>query len=201
MSRQGRCRRHTAASPDKPIIGRPSRCACYAVVHLPPVTGTRVSTSSDTLKPFLLEEHGIRGFIVLMDATWRAVLERHQYPPALRDHIDELMATAALLTATLHYRGTLSILLKGSGPVRWLWVECTSDYGLRATAHWSGDAPEGASLRDLVGEALYTHTLDPTEGSERYQGIVAVEGDTLASVLVGFLVCLVQLTSRFWLLV
>jgi len=158
-----------------------------------------VSTSSDTLKPFLLEEHGIRGFIVQMDATWRAVLERHHYPPALRDRVGELMAAAALLTATLHYRGTLSIQLKGSGPVRWLWVECTSDYGLRATAHWSGDAPEGASLRDLVGEAHLTLTLDPTEGSERYQGIVAVEGDTLASALEGYLERSEQLTSRLWL--
>lgn len=94
-----------------------------------------VSTSSDILKPFLLEEHGIRGFIVQMDATWRAVLERHPFPPALRDRVGELMAAAALLTATPHYKGTLSIQLKGNGPVRWLWVECTSDYGLRATAH------------------------------------------------------------------
>lgn len=158
-----------------------------------------MSTSSDTLKPFLLEEHGIRGFIVQMDATWRAVLERHHYPPALRDCVGELMAAAALLTATLRYRGTLSIQLKGSGPVRWLWVECTSNYGLRATAHWSGDAPEGASLRDLVGEAHLTLTIDPTEGSERYQGIVAIEDNALASALESYLSRSEQLTSRLWL--
>lgn len=157
-----------------------------------------MSASSDTLKPFLLEEHGIRGYIVQMDATWRAVLERHAYPPTLRDRVGELMTAAALLTATLRYKGSLTIQLKGDGPLRWLWVECTSDYGLRATAHWSGEA-EGDSLRALVGDARLTLTIDPTEGSERYQGIVPVEGDTLATALESYLARSEQLTSRLWL--
>lgn len=157
-----------------------------------------MSASSDTLKPFLLEEHGIRGFIVQMDATWRAVLERHPYPPALRDRVGELMTAAALLTATLRYKGSLTIQLKGNGPLRWLWVECTSNYGLRATAHWSGE-PEGNTLRALVGDARLTLTIDPTEGRERYQGIVSVEGDTLATALESYLARSEQLTSRLWL--
>lgn len=157
-----------------------------------------MSASSDTLKPFLLEEHGIRGFIVQMDATWRAVLERHPYPPALRDRVGELMTAAALLTATLRYKGSLTLQLKGDGPLRWLWVECTSDYGLRATAHWRGEL-EGDSLRALVGDARLTLTIDPTQGSERYQGIVPVEGDTLATALESYLARSEQLASRLWL--
>lgn len=158
-----------------------------------------MNPSSDTLRPFLLEEHGIRGLIVQMEGTWRAVLERHAYPPALRDRIGELMAAAALLTATLHYRGTLSIQLQGSGPVHWLLVECTSDYSLRATARWSGDLEDTASLLQQVGQARLTITIDPTEGGERYQGIVAIEDETVAAALERYFNQSEQLPTRLWL--
>lgn len=52
-------------------------------------------------------------------------------------------------------------------------------------------------MHALVGEAHLT--IDPTEGSERYQGIVAVEDDVLATALENYLGRSEQLTSRLWL--
>lgn len=159
-----------------------------------------MNPSFDTLRPFLLEEHGIRGLIVQMDGTWRAVRDRHDYPPALRDCVGELMAAAALLSATLHYKGTLSIQLQGSGgPVHWLLVECTSDYGLRATARWSGGLDNIYTLGEQFGQARLTITIDPKEGGERYQSIVAIEDDTVAAVLEKYFNRSEQLPTRLWL--
>jgi len=48
-------------------------------------------TSSDSLQRFLFEHAAIRGELVHLDATWRAALERHDYPPAVRGLLGELM--------------------------------------------------------------------------------------------------------------
>src|SRR4029077_4481637 len=69
----------------------------------------------DTIQRFLFEHAPVRGEIVHLDATWRAVLERHDYPPAVRALLGEMMAAAALLTATLKFGGTLIMQIQGSG--------------------------------------------------------------------------------------
>lgn len=157
-----------------------------------------MSSSADTLRKFVLEEHGIRGVVVQMDAAWRAVLARHDYPAAVRGRAGELMAAAALLTATLAYRGTLALQLKGTGPIHWILAECTSDYGLRSTARWSGGVTGGA-LGAQLGAARLSLTIDPAEGSERYHGIVAVERDDIAGVLEDYFSRSEQLPTRLWL--
>lgn len=157
-----------------------------------------MSASADTLQTFLFEEHGIRGHIVQLGASWQAVLSRHTYPPALRDRIGELMAAAALLNATLRYRGTLSLQLQGGGPIEWLVVECSSDYGLRATARWNGTVEYGA-LASQIGQGRLVITLNPEQGDERYQAIVDAAGDTVAEALQAYFARSEHLDTRLWL--
>ncbi len=161
-------------------------------------TGITVSASADTLQAFLLEEHGIRGRIIQLDASWRAVLDRHDYPPALRDRMGELMAAAALLNATLDYQGSLSLQLQGSGPIHWIVVECSSNYELRATARWSGAVAPGP-LNGQIGQGRLIITITPQQGEERYQAIVAAEGGTLAESLHDYFARSEHLHTRLWL--
>ena len=130
---------------------------------------------SDTIQRFLFEHAPVRGEIVHLDATWRAVLERHDYPPTVRALLGEMMAAAALLTATLKFGGTLIMQIQGGGPVTLLVVECTSDHHMRATAKWS-DVPPAGGLSDLVGDGKFAITLDPGHGRPGYQGVVALAG-------------------------
>jgi len=51
-----------------------------------------MATSHDSLQRFVFEGAPVRGEIVHLDATWRAVLERHEYPLPLRTVLGELMA-------------------------------------------------------------------------------------------------------------
>ena len=39
----------------------------------------------DCLHRFLFEHYPIRGHIVHLDASWRALLEHRDYPPAIRE--------------------------------------------------------------------------------------------------------------------
>ncbi len=155
-------------------------------------------TSSDSLQRFLFEHAAIRGELVHLDATWRAALERHDYPPAVRGLLGELMAAAALLSATLKFKGSLTLQIQGSGPVGLAVVEATSERTLRGLAHWSGE-PEPMPFPALVGEGRFVITIDPREGGQRYQGIVSLEGDTVSAALENYLARSEQLDSRIWL--
>ena len=91
---------------------------------------------SDQLQKFMFDAAPVRGEYVSLDATWRAVLERHDYPPAVRHLLGEMMAAAALLTANVKFDGALILQLHGDGPVSMAVVECNADLTMRATAKY-----------------------------------------------------------------
>ena len=153
---------------------------------------------SDSLQRFVFEGAPVRGEMVHLDATWRAVLERHEYPEPLRIALGELMAAAALLSAPIKFTGSLILQIQGSGPVKLIVVECTSDQTLRATAKWDGELPSG-TFRTLVGSGRFVITIAPEDAKQTYQGIVTLEGDSVAASLEHYMATSEQLETRFWL--
>jgi len=153
----------------------------------------------DTLQRFLFEHTAVRGEIVQLDTAWRTVLARHDYPPGVRRLLGEMMAAAALLSATLKFSGAMVMQIRGSGPISLLVVECSADLEMRAVAKWEGLIDDAAALPDLVGDGHFVITLDPGEGKKPYQGIVAVEGDSVAAVLEHYMERSEQLDTRLFL--
>lgn len=156
-----------------------------------------MKTQPDSLHRFLFEHAPIRGERVHLDASWRSVLERHDYPPLLREMMGELCAAAVLLAATLKLDGSLILQIQGRGAIRLLVVECSGDLKLRATAKWEG--PLHGSLPELVGDGRFVITLDPRDGKQVYQGIVALEGNSVAEILQNYMTRSEQLETRLWL--
>lgn len=152
----------------------------------------------DSLERFVFESAPIHGRIVHLDATWRAVLERRRYPEPVRDILGELMAAAALLTATLKFDGRLVMQIKGNGPISLLVVECSSERTMRALAQWDGQIVPG-SLQSLLGDGRLVITIEPSKGKESYQGIVELEGTSIAHLLEGYFDRSEQLATRIWL--
>ena len=153
---------------------------------------------TDSLQRFIFEGVPVRGEIVHLDATWRAVLERHDYPAPLRAVLGELMAAAALLSATLKFDGSLILQMQGSGTVKLIVVECTSEQTMRATAQWDGELAAG-SFRELVGDGRFAITIAPSDGKQTYQGIVELAGDSVSQVLEHYMAASEQLETRLWL--
>lgn len=174
--------------------------AALVVINLPKLvlSSRAMKNSTDSLRRFLFEFAPIRGEIVRLDTTWQAVIDRHDYPPVLRDLMGELCAAAVLLAATLKLKGSMILQIHGKGAVKLLVVECTGDLELRATAKWEGDLPHG-TLQDLVGDGRFVITLDPKDGNEAYQGIVELEGDSIAEILQNYMTRSEQLQTRLWL--
>ena len=153
---------------------------------------------SDSLQRFLLEGTPVRGEIVRLDATWRAVLERRDYPEPLKKLLGEMVAAGALLSATLKFDGALIMQMQGEGPVRLLVVEVTSEHTLRATAKWEGEITSGG-IRELLGNGKFVITIAPESGKQAYQGIVSLDGDTVSEVLEHYMAKSEQLDTRLWL--
>jgi molecular chaperone Hsp33 len=152
----------------------------------------------DSLQRFLFEHAPIRGEIVHLDTTWQSVQEHHDYPAPLRQAMGELMAAAALLAATLKLKGALILQIQGKGPVSLLVVECTGEMAMRATAKWSGEIAQ-ESLPELIGDGRFVITLDPKDGKQAYQGIVPLEGTSVAEILQNYMTRSEQLDTSLYL--
>jgi molecular chaperone Hsp33 len=152
----------------------------------------------DCLHRFLFEHYPIRGHIVHLDASWRALLEHRDYPPAIRDTLGEAVAASVLLAATLKFDGTLSLQLQGQGPMHLMLAQCSSELGVRAVARYR-EAHVERDLAALSGEGNLTVTLENEDLSQRYQGVVPLSGERLADCLREYFESSEQLPTRLWL--
>ncbi|HEX3848527.1 MAG TPA: Hsp33 family molecular chaperone HslO [Steroidobacteraceae bacterium] len=151
----------------------------------------------DCLHRFIFEQYPIRGHLVHLDAAWRALIEHREYPAAIRDTLGEAAAASVLLAATIKFEGLLSLQLQGDGPVHLMLAQCTSGLGVRGLARHSQGPIEGG-IPDLIGTGNLTVTVE-TEGAQRYQGIVALQGRRLAESLEAYFQSSEQLPTRLWL--
>ena len=152
----------------------------------------------DSLQRFVFEGAAVRGAIVQLDAAWRAALERREYPDAVATLLGELMAASVLLTSTLKLDGALILQIQGQGPLRLLVAECAGDLAVRATAKWN-EPLRATGLGDLVGDGRFAITLDPKNGGEAYQGVVALNEPTVAAALEHYMRQSEQIDTRLWL--
>ncbi|HEX4300238.1 MAG TPA: Hsp33 family molecular chaperone HslO [Gammaproteobacteria bacterium] len=152
----------------------------------------------DTLRRFIFERLPVQGRHVHLDASWRAALERQDYPAPVRALLGEAMAAAVLLSATLKFDGSITLQVQGTGPVHLLVVQCTSGLNLRGLARWTGELG-GLGFRSLVGDGRLVMTIEQRNKTERYQSIVPLEGETLSSSLESYFARSEQLATRLWL--
>jgi molecular chaperone Hsp33 len=153
---------------------------------------------NDSLRRFLFEHTGIRGNLVHLDASWRAVLDTHPYPEPVRVHLGEALAAVCLLAATVKLSGSLILQIQGSGPLRTLVAQATSARTLRGVARWEGEVPAGGDLASCFGDGRLVLSIE-RGGGEPYQGIVPLSGGSIAQAIEGYFRDSEQLPTRLWL--
>lgn len=141
----------------------------------------------DAVEPFLIETCGLRGRLLRLGPLLDTVLGRHAYPPVAAGLMGELLALTGLLASMLKYEGVFSLQTKGDGPISLMVADVTAAGDLRGFAQideaalaqlleQSGGVP---SLPHLLGRGYLAFTVDQGVHSERYQGIVELNGATL----------------------
>ncbi|MBD2814800.1 Hsp33 family molecular chaperone HslO [Xenorhabdus sp. Flor] len=151
----------------------------------------------DQLHRFLFESHSVRGELVSVSETYQRMLENHHFPQPVQQLLGELLVATSLLTATLKFNGDITVQIQGDGPVKLAVINGNNRQQMRGTARIDGDVSAASRLRDMVGNGYMVITVTPTEG-ERYQGVVALEGETLAECLDAYFKQSEQLPTRLF---
>ncbi|KAF0862324.1 Hsp33 family molecular chaperone HslO [Pseudomonas sp. LD120] len=154
---------------------------------------------TDFTQRFIFDESDARGELVALERSYAEVLAKHPYPEPVAQLLGELMAAASLLVGTLKFDGLLILQARSEGPVPLLMIECSSDREIRGLARYDASqiAPD-ATLADMMPNGVLALTVDPTQG-QRYQGIVDLDGATLAECFTNYFVMSQQTGTRFWL--
>jgi len=151
----------------------------------------------DQLHRYLFEQFAVRGELVTVSETWKQILENHNYPLPVKNVLGELLVATSLLTATLKFAGDITVQLQGDGPMNLAVINGNNQQQMRGVARVQGEIQEGADLKTLVGNGFLVITITPEEG-ERYQGVVGLEGDTLAACLEDYFMRSEQLPTRLF---
>jgi molecular chaperone Hsp33 len=151
----------------------------------------------DRFERFYFEDLGIRGELVRLNDAWASTLGATDYPGIVKSQLGQALAAVLLLSGTIKYQGSLILQIQGAGPIRTLVTQASHLRTIRGLAHWRG-SPEGETLPQLYGDGRLVLTIQ-NEGQEPYQGIVALDGDSLSQALESYFSLSEQLPTRLWL--
>jgi molecular chaperone Hsp33 len=148
--------------------------------------------AQDGVLPFQLDTLGVRGRLVRLGPSLDAIIERHGYPLAVGRPLAEAMVLCATLATSLKYDGIFTLQISGDGPIRLLVTDLTTEGALRGYAQFdswklavalgagnTGEVPDGY-VPKLFGSGRLAFTVDQGQHTQRYQGVVPLEGATLA---------------------
>jgi molecular chaperone Hsp33 len=141
----------------------------------------------DLVRPFQLESGPIRGRLARLGATADEIITQHGYPPAIATLLGEALALTAALSSALKFEGIFTLQARGDGPCRMLVADLATPGRMRGYAQFDADAVAAgtgiedgrASVPRLLGGGYLAFTVD--QGlNDRYQGVVALTGHSLA---------------------
>ncbi|WP_371194348.1 Hsp33 family molecular chaperone HslO [Glaciecola sp. SC05] len=154
---------------------------------------------SDKLTRFLFENRALRGEIVQLEESYQAVLDSYKYPEPIARLLGELMTAASLLTATLKFKGEVALQIHSDGIVKYAVINGTHDQKLRGVARWDESITDlPTTFSELFTKGVLAITLAP-EDKERYQGVVALDKDSLAECLENYFLQSEQLLTKVYL--
>jgi molecular chaperone Hsp33 len=142
-------------------------------------------TGFDRVLAFSVPSRHARGRVVRLGPVLETVLSAHAYPPAIKKLLAEALVLTALMGALLkeeHSQMTIQAQAEG-GPVDLLVCDYRDGevrgYVRHDEAAMAG-LGENPSLEALFGKGFFAITFDLAASDERYQGVVPLEGASLA---------------------
>ena len=173
-----------------------------------------LGADEDCVASFQLEGRPVRGRVARLSETADKVLSAHDYPVSVARLVGEAALLAVLIGDSLKFEGKLIIQasgpssqgrqVEGEGPVAFVVADFVPGEGVRAYAKYDEErvrtleaatgSPVGAQM--LLGGGHFAMTVDPGPGMERYQGVTAIEGESLADAAEHYFAQSEQVPSR-----
>lgn len=154
--------------------------------------------SKDLLHRFIFENKPVRGEYVCLSESLQTILNQHDYPPAIQKILAEGLCVAALLSAIIKFTGKLTVQFRGNGGLKLLLAQCDDKFNLRGLAKFD----DNLSYQELVEsfqDGVLVIMLDNGNNAQRYQGVVAWQGTSLAESIEGYFRDSEQLETKLWL--
>lgn len=152
---------------------------------MPDLTDRQSETYSDRILAFTVPGRNARGRVVRLDDVTDQVLSAHAYPAPIKHLLAEALVLAALIGSLLKdEQGQMTMQAQTENGVVRLLV-CDYRAGeLRGYVDFDeariGELGSNPSLYALFGKGYLAITFDLAGGGGRYQGIVPLEGESLA---------------------
>lgn len=141
-------------------------------------------TAPDHVQPFQLDRPNLRGRFVRLSGGLDSIIARHKYPEPVATLLAETLTLAALLSGMLKFEGIFTLQIKGDGAVTTLVTDITTSGAMRAYAQFDEEklaalGSKASNARGLLGDGHIAFTVDQGANSERYQGLVELQGETM----------------------
>lgn len=162
------------------------------------------ASHDDVLHRFLIDGANARGVLVRLRESWKAVRATGDYPAEVARVLAESLAATALFGGHLKLEGNLSLQLKGEAALRTVFAEYREPGVLRGLARWNSPVPSPLTPRQFGDGALLALTVETRVPGQhdpmRYQGLVGLDADSLASACERYFAQSEQLPTRLVLL-
>jgi len=151
------------------------------------MTETMLPPADDLVATFHTEGWPGRGRTVRLGDGVHETLTRPDYPEAVANLLGEACALAALVGSSLKFDGRLIVQAQGDGPVAYVVVDYDTSGALRGYCRYDADRVAELTTgfirpgaKSLLGQGVFIMTVDQGPDMDRYQGVTAIEGETLA---------------------
>ncbi|MCF6327042.1 MAG: Hsp33 family molecular chaperone [Devosiaceae bacterium] len=145
----------------------------------------RPESGDDVYVPFTLENLNCRGRSIRLADALHKIISAHDYPAPVARVLGEAIVLTALMGSSMKFSGRFILQSQTDGPVNMIVVDLDAPDGLRAYARFDKDALEAMEKNDrsnsalLLGKGHLAMTVDQGAHTERYQGIVEIDGSGL----------------------
>lgn len=142
----------------------------------------------DVVIPFEVSPLDVRGRSVQLGPMLDSILDRHQYPEPVARLLAEAITLTVLLGTSLKFEGKFIMQTQTDGPVSMIVTDFATPDSIRAYARYDEDAiaeairNEATDAPSLLGKGILAMTIDQGRHTQRYQGIVQLEGFGLEEV-------------------
>lgn len=151
----------------------------------------------DFCLPFQIEGQDIKGRAARLGKVLGTVLDQHDYPDAINRLLGEAMTLAALLGSMMKYEGILTVQIKSDGQAKLIVADyATSNINPSGIVRGYASFRDAADTEQLLGKGTLMITMDQGKYMDRYQGIVELEGESLADAAENYFKNSEQLPSK-----
>jgi molecular chaperone Hsp33 len=149
--------------------------------------------AADSVIPFGFESLPVRGTLIHLARSWRRMLRDHEYDALVAETLGHATAATGLIAQSLKFDGSVTFQIQGASHLNMLVVQCTSEMEMRGLAA-AESSVTAQDFRELTTNARCAVTVDA--GERPYQGIVDIDGDSLAASLEHYFARSVQVPSH-----